>query len=404
MKRHTQTRPPMQFSTTIPGLLAAPDHSRLTGTRPSTRRRRKRLAAIAVVPVAGISFLAFRAEASHSNTTFNEIAIQPRPGSEATVNADVSAELAQAGASGGQLVLVEIAGNATAAPALDTQLTCPPNTNILDCQQTTDAAMTTAANVARHLVGSPAPADLDLYAIFQQTAGYLSEHSVHYQAINVWINTTGNQLSPVSLTRVTLSSNIAALARHAVAAGIFPGPHGCQGYTVHMIVPPGGSPGHQQALHELFATLISGCGGNLASWTPRWITTGPEPLALPTIPGVSVSQHDGVMTYTLSKTLADFAVGSATLTPTADVALDRVAADIESRAAGRRITCTGATDGTGTAAFDLQLSRQRATAVCDYLAGQGISPHLLHTIGAGKATPAAANPSLRRVTITTGES
>jgi outer membrane protein, adhesin transport system len=108
--------------------------------------------------------------------------------------------------------------------------------------------------------------------------------------------------------------------------------------------------------------------------------------------------------FTGIETLADFAVSSAALTPTADAALGQIASDIETRASGRSITCTGATDGTGTAAFDLALSRERATAVCDYLASQGIDPRLLHTLGAGKATPTAANPHLRRVVITIGNS
>ena len=372
-------------------------------TRPSTRRRRTRLVAAAVAVAAVLSVLAFHFQTAHSNTTFNEIAIQPRPDSPATVNADVSAELAQAAADGGQLLLAEI-GDATAAPALDAELSCPPDTNSLICGRTIGSAVATAVGITRRLVDNPAPADLDLYAIFAQTAGYLSEQRVHHQAINLWINTTGNQLTPINLTQITTSSNVAALASQAVAAGEFPGQHACEGYTVHMVVPPGGSPGHQEALHNLLAALIRGCGGDLASWTSRWIATSPEALPLPRIPGASVTQRNGVLTYTLSETLADFAVGSAALTPTADAALGQIASDIETRAPGRSITCTGATDGTGTAAFDLALSRERATAVCDYLASQGIDPRLLHTLGAGKATPTAANPRLRRVVITIGNS
>jgi OOP family OmpA-OmpF porin len=125
------------------------------------------------------------------------------------------------------------------------------------------------------------------------------------------------------------------------------------------------------------------------------------PIALPKIPGVQVAPHDGGVRYTLSDPLRDFAVGSAALTPVAEAALVRVAADIEVHAPGRMITCTGSTDGTGTVAFDNALSKKRAVTVCNYLAGQGISPRLLRTVGAGKATPAAANPSLRRVIITT---
>ncbi len=124
-------------------------------------------------------------------------------------------------------------------------------------------------------------------------------------------------------------------------------------------------------------------------------------IPLPTIPGAQVAPHNGGVSYTLSDALRDFAVGSAALTPVAEAALVRIAADIKTRAPGQIITCTGSTDGTGTAAFDLALSKKRASTVCNYLAGQGINPRLLRTAGAGKATPTAANPDLRRVIITT---
>ena len=124
-------------------------------------------------------------------------------------------------------------------------------------------------------------------------------------------------------------------------------------------------------------------------------------IALPVIPGAQAGPDKGGVSYTLSDSLRDFAVGSAALTSVAEAALVRIAAVIKTRAPGQIITCTGSTDGTGTAAFDLALSKKRAITVCNYLARQGISPRLLRTAGAGKATPTAANPSLRRVIITT---
>jgi outer membrane protein OmpA-like peptidoglycan-associated protein len=369
---------------------------------PSTIRRRWQYAATAAVIAAVVAGATVRFLINHSNTTFSEIAIQPRPGSMATVNADVSAELAQAAANGGELVLTEIAGDTTAAPALDTALSCPPGTNTLICGQNITQATSKAAKVSQQLVGNPAPANLDLYAVFEQTADYLSEHPGHHQAINLWVNTTGDQLTPFNLTRVTAGSDIAALARQAVTTGAFPGPHACQGYQVHLVVPPSGTPAHQQALHTLLSTLIKDCGGTLASWTNRWITPNASAIALPRIPAASISHDKNGVTYTLSDALKDFAVGSANLSRAAKAALTQVAADIQARAPGQPVTCTGSTDGTGTSAFDLALSDKRATTVCNYLAEQGISPHLLHAVGAGKATPTAANPNLRRVIIKTG--
>lgn len=127
----------------------------------------------------------------------------------------------------------------------------------------------------------------------------------------------------------------------------------------------------------------------------------PVPATIPKIPGIFTAPYRGGVSYTLSDSLRDFAVGSAALTPLAEAGLDRVAADIKAHAAGQVVTCTGSTDGTGTAAFDLALSKERAIAVCDYLAGQGVDPHLLRIVAAGKATPTAADPDLRRVIITT---
>jgi hypothetical protein len=370
--------------------------------RPSERRRRRRVAlaagAVALIVAAGLVHIL----TTRDNSTFNEIAIQPRPDSQATVEADATAELVQTVANGGQLLVTEIGTDTTAAPAIDVELSCPSGTNRLICQQTITQATSTAASVIRRLVNSPVPDRLDFYSIFEQTAGYLSEQPTHYQRINLWINTTGGQVVPANLTRVTTGSDISALAHEAVAAGVFPGQHGCEGYQVHMVVPPNGPPAHQQALRDLLTVLIKGCGGTLASWTSRWIAPNPNAIALPDIPGATVTPNHAGVHYTLSDKLDDFAVNSAALTATADAALRDIAADIEVRAPGQPITCIGSTDGTGTAAFDLALSRLRAITVCNQLRDQGIDRRLLHPVGAGKATPSAADPSLRRVIITTG--
>ena len=133
---------------------------------------------------------------------------------------------------------------------------------------------------------------------------------------------------------------------------------------------------------------------------PVFLVPVPQ-IPLPEIPGAQVVPDKGGASYTLSDSLRDFAVGSADLTPVAEAALVRIAADIQTRAPGQIITCTGSTDGTGTTAFDLALSMKRAITVCNYLARQGINPRLLRTVGAGKATSTADNPGLRRVIITT---
>jgi len=368
---------------------------------PGVRRRRRRIMVIGAVIAVIAALVAFRDLTAHADTTFNEIAIQPRPGSQATVGADVAAELRQAVRNGGQLLLSEIAGQATTSPALSVALSCAPGTNQLICNNKIAAARRKASRIAESVVTSPAPAGLDLYAVFSLTSGYLKTHPGHYQAIVLWVNTTGDQLVPVNLAGLTSRSGVAALARHAVAIGAFPGPNGCDGYQVHMVVPPSGSPAHQLALRDLIGTLIAQCGGHLASWTARWIAPDSGVIALPRIPHAIIVMHHHTVSYTLSDKLDDFAVGSAGLTAAAKAALTSIAADIEARAPDRPVTCTGSTDGTGSAAFDLTLSRQRAAVVCGFLAGQGISRSLLRVAGTGKATPTAADPALRRVVITT---
>jgi OmpA family len=351
---------------------------------------------LAAFIVLGAALFGVHYALSRTNRTFNEIAIQPRPASVATVSADAMAELAQAVSTGGQLLVTEIAGSTTTAPALDTRLSCPPGTNSLVCDGEVRHARNAASDVIQRLAGNPDPAALDVFAVFQQTAGYLSEQPHSYQAINIWINTTAAQVQPISLAGLSSRTDVAALARRAVHTGAFP--HSCRGYAVHMVVPPSGSPQHQRVLRQLFADLISNCGGRLASWTSRWIVPSGVALTLPPIRGASPGNHS----YTLSDMLGDFAVGSAALTATARSAIRQIATDIEVRFPGQSVTCTGQTDGTGTAAFDKKLSDARAANVCGYLARLGIPSHLLHPRGTGKAIPAGANPALRRVIISIG--
>ncbi len=365
---------------------------------PSKRRRIRSIAAAAVVIIAVAGFFVARQLLQHANTTFNEIAIQPQPGSQATVGADVLAELAQARANGGQLMVTQIAGAAGTAPGYSGRLSCPPDDNSLLCADAIAKAYRQAGAAAAGIVASPAPADPDIYAVFTLTAGYLSQHPVAHHAINIWINTTGDQLAPVSLAHVS-ARDVAVLVRRATAGQEFPGPHGCQDYRVHMVVPPSGSPAHQLALRDLLTALIARCGGSLASWTTRWVADEGL-IQLPPIRHAQQSQNGH--RFTLSEHLGDFAVGSAALTPGAKTALRQIAADIDLRAPGQPVTCTGSTDGTGTAAFDLALSRRRARAVCGYLAGAGISGSLLHTVGAGKGRATVASPALRKVVVTVG--
>ena len=71
--------------------------------------------------------------------------------------------------------------------------------------------------------------------------------------------------------------------------------------------------------------------------------------------------------------------------------LDRIADSLKARTDIKSIEVTGHTDSTGGAAYNQTLSEQRAKAVADYLATQGVSGSLLTTKGKGESSPIADN-------------
>jgi outer membrane protein OmpA-like peptidoglycan-associated protein len=105
--------------------------------------------------------------------------------------------------------------------------------------------------------------------------------------------------------------------------------------------------------------------------------------------------------------LITFTTNSATLTKTAQAALDRVARALQSeKLAAYRFRVEGHADPRGSADVNQKLSEARAAAVVDYLTQQdGIAPERLTSVGKGstdllnRRNPAA--PENRRVTIVT---
>jgi outer membrane protein OmpA-like peptidoglycan-associated protein len=85
-----------------------------------------------------------------------------------------------------------------------------------------------------------------------------------------------------------------------------------------------------------------------------------------------------------------FDTNSATLKPGSDAELDRL---VEVMKATPTIAgfIEGYTDSTGSAAYNKQLSKQRAEAVVDYLIAQGISSHRVIPRGFGEGSPVADN-------------
>lgn len=83
-----------------------------------------------------------------------------------------------------------------------------------------------------------------------------------------------------------------------------------------------------------------------------------------------------------------FAFGSAEILPAARAQLDALAAGIKMLPAAAVVTIEGHTDAAGSEAYNLELSRERARSVRDYLVHRhGIDSGALRTAGYGEGRP-----------------
>jgi outer membrane protein OmpA-like peptidoglycan-associated protein len=85
-----------------------------------------------------------------------------------------------------------------------------------------------------------------------------------------------------------------------------------------------------------------------------------------------------------------FATGKYDLRPEAQIVLAKLSGIILSHP-GLNLAVEGYTDSVGSDDFNQKLSQQRADAVRDYLAGQGLSGDTMSAKGFGKADPVADN-------------
>ena len=83
-------------------------------------------------------------------------------------------------------------------------------------------------------------------------------------------------------------------------------------------------------------------------------------------------------------------VDKATLRPVAKTNLDKMAA-ILNKYPDTNILIEGHTDGTGSDEHNLELSRNRASSVSNYLAGLGVDPSRFTAMGYGESQPIATN-------------
>ena len=98
-----------------------------------------------------------------------------------------------------------------------------------------------------------------------------------------------------------------------------------------------------------------------------------------------------------------FALGSATLTPSAKAKLEQFADALKKYPSAQPFSIDGHTDSTGSAATNLALSKARANAVVDFLASEGVAKSRMTARGFGSQHPvpgtAGTSPANRRVEI-----
>ena len=86
-----------------------------------------------------------------------------------------------------------------------------------------------------------------------------------------------------------------------------------------------------------------------------------------------------------------FDLDKATLRPTSQATLDRVAEEIQATADNEIIAVEGHTDATASERYNQGLSERRARAVVDYLVSKGVSQERLIAEGYGESEPVATN-------------
>ena len=101
-----------------------------------------------------------------------------------------------------------------------------------------------------------------------------------------------------------------------------------------------------------------------------------------------------------------FTTAQSELLPTAERRLGAVAETLKDYESDKRLRIEGHTDSRGTEEFNMELSRERAQSVADYLAENGIERSRMEIVGMGESKPIAPNDTPegrannRRVEIT----
>ena len=121
--------------------------------------------------------------------------------------------------------------------------------------------------------------------------------------------------------------------------------------------------------------------------------------------GVEVQRQGDNITLVMPGNIT-FATNSANIAPSFYQPLNTLATSLKELNDKQQIQVVGYTDNTGSYAYNMQLSQQRAQSVATYLTSQGVSGQYLTVKGMGPADPIASNATPdgramnRRVQIT----
>lgn len=108
------------------------------------------------------------------------------------------------------------------------------------------------------------------------------------------------------------------------------------------------------------------------------------------LPSAEVERVGEGIKLTLGEDAVRFDTNKATLTSTAQANLDKLI-PVFTDYPDTNIIAYGYTDSTGTAEYNLELSKKRAASVKAYLSSHGISSSRIETMGMGIADPIATN-------------
>ncbi len=111
--------------------------------------------------------------------------------------------------------------------------------------------------------------------------------------------------------------------------------------------------------------------------------------ALANVEAASIRRDQDILAITFRSDVL-FDVDSAVLKPGAYDEIDRVA-NVLTKYPQTRIRVEGHTDSTGSEAYNLKLSQERALAVKRALVGRGVDPARIEVVGYGESKPIATN-------------